>query len=73
MDGLVEYGAEAIPGTLDVVNPRWRDLDKAVRQQRLKERVRGKPFYLFLGANVDRIVRMKPQNLVSGLPLESVQ
>jgi len=38
IDGLVEYGAEAIPGTLDVVNPRWRDLDKAVRQQRLKER-----------------------------------
>ena len=42
-------------------------------QERLQERVRGKPFYLFLGANADRIVRMKPQNLVSGLPVESVQ
>jgi hypothetical protein len=42
-------------------------------QERLQERVRGKPFYLFLGANGDRIVRMKPQNLVSGLPVESVQ
>ena len=42
-------------------------------QERLQERVRGKPFYLFLGSNADRIVRMKPQNLVSGLPVESVQ
>lgn len=42
-------------------------------QERLQERVRGKPFYLFLGANADRLVRMKPQNLVSGLPVESVQ
>jgi hypothetical protein len=46
--------------------------DKRV-QERLQERVRGKPFYLFLGANADRLVRMKPQNLVSGLPVESVQ
>lgn len=42
-------------------------------QERLQERVRGKPFYLFLGANADRIVRMKPQNLVSGLPVENLQ
>jgi hypothetical protein len=46
--------------------------DKRV-QERLQERLRGKPFYLFLGANADRLVRMKPQNLVSGLPVESVQ
>jgi hypothetical protein len=38
IDGLVEYGAESIPGTPDVVNPRWRELDKAVRHSRLKER-----------------------------------
>lgn len=41
-------------------------------QERLQERLRGKPFYLFLGANADRIVRMKPQNLVSGLPVENL-
>jgi hypothetical protein len=46
--------------------------DKRV-QERLQEQLRGKPFYLFLGANADRLVRMKPQNLVSGLPVESVQ
>jgi hypothetical protein len=46
--------------------------DKRV-QERLQERLRGKPFYLFFGANADRLVRMKPQNLVSGLPVESVQ
>jgi DNA-binding CsgD family transcriptional regulator len=40
IDGLLEYGAEAIPGTLEVVNPPWRDLDKAVRQTRQKERKR---------------------------------
>ena len=38
IDGLVEYGAESIPGTPEVVNPCWRELDKAVRHSRLKER-----------------------------------
>nr|MCU0736338.1 hypothetical protein [Methylotetracoccus sp.] len=38
IDGLLEYGAEAIPGTLEVVNPAWRDLDQTVRQTRQKER-----------------------------------
>lgn len=30
LDGLVQYGAEDIPGTKEVVNPRWRLLDKEV-------------------------------------------
>ena len=34
IDGLLEYGVEPIPGTLEVVNPAWRTLDKAVRQTR---------------------------------------
>ena len=38
IDGLVEYGAESLPGTCTVVNPRWRELDKAVRQTRQSER-----------------------------------
>ena len=38
IDGLVEYGAESLPGTHQVVNPRWRELDKAVRQTRQSER-----------------------------------
>jgi hypothetical protein len=31
IDGLVQYGAEAIPGTIQVINPPWRTLDKAVK------------------------------------------
>lgn len=31
IDGLVQYGAEAIPGTVLAVNPAWRTLDKAVK------------------------------------------
>ena len=38
IDGLVEYGAESLPGTHQVVNPRWRELDKAVRQTRQSQR-----------------------------------
>jgi hypothetical protein len=38
IDGLVEYGAENVPGTLSVVNSQWRDRDKAVRKGRQAER-----------------------------------
>ncbi len=39
IDGLVQYGAEPIPGTEKVINPAWRSLDKAVRvcRQRLRK------------------------------------
>jgi transposase-like protein len=30
IDGLVQYGGEEIPGTVEVINPAWRTLDKAV-------------------------------------------
>jgi hypothetical protein len=30
IDGLVQYGDDALPGTLQVVNPAWRTLDQAV-------------------------------------------
>ena len=33
IDGLTQYGAEDLPGTLEVVNPVWRELDKKVRCQ----------------------------------------
>jgi hypothetical protein len=36
IDGLVEYGAESLPGTVEVVNPVWRTLDKAVNAARRK-------------------------------------
>lgn len=31
IDGLTQYGAEALPGTVEVVNPAWRERDKAVK------------------------------------------
>jgi hypothetical protein len=31
IDGLVQYGTEPLPGTLLVINPAWRTLDKAVK------------------------------------------
>ena len=37
IDGLIEYGAESLPGTLLVVNPAWRELDKAVKKARQVE------------------------------------
>ena len=38
IDGLVEYGAEAVPGTLLVVNPERRELEAAISKARQKER-----------------------------------
>jgi Family of unknown function (DUF6352) len=36
---------------------------------RIRPEVAGKPVYLILGMSPDRIVRVKPQNLIAGLPL----
>jgi len=38
LDGLVQYGAEEIPGTKQVINPKWRLLDKEVRDLRAQLR-----------------------------------
>lgn len=38
LDGLVQYGAEKIPGTKQVINPQWRLLDKEVRDLRARLR-----------------------------------
>jgi hypothetical protein len=32
IDGLIQYGTGAVPGTLLVINPLWRDLDRAVKK-----------------------------------------
>lgn len=37
IDGLIEYGEESLPGTLLVVNPVWRELDKQVKLARQRE------------------------------------
>jgi len=38
IDGLVEYGTEAIPGMILAANPKWRELDKAVKTAHRAER-----------------------------------
>jgi hypothetical protein len=37
IDGLIEYGVQSLPGTSEVVNPAWRELDKACRKSRQTE------------------------------------
>jgi len=32
IDGLVQYGAQEVSGTAEIVNPAWRKLDKAVKE-----------------------------------------
>lgn len=38
IDGLVQYGTESLPGTTMVINPAWRELDKAIKNTRQIER-----------------------------------
>jgi len=35
IDGLIEYGAQELPGTTLIVNPKSRDLEKIIKRQRL--------------------------------------
>jgi hypothetical protein len=35
----------------------------------MMERVRGEPVYLLMAMTADEMLRLKPQNLVSGLPI----
>jgi hypothetical protein len=39
IDGLIQYGAQPLPGTVELVNPQWRKLDKELRAglQRLRK------------------------------------
>jgi hypothetical protein len=37
------------------------------------DKVKGEPVYLILAMTPDRIIRMKPQNLVTGLPVKHLE
>ena len=37
------------------------------------DRVRGEPVYLILAMTTDNLIRMKPQNLVTGLPIRHLE
>ncbi|WP_181705772.1 DUF6352 family protein [Chthonobacter rhizosphaerae] len=39
-------------------------------RERVEDRVAGEPVVLILAAGADRVVRVKPQNLIAGLPLK---
>ncbi len=42
-------------------------------QSIVNSKVRGKPVWLILGMSNDKVIRMKPQNLIAGLPLATTQ
>ncbi len=44
----------------------FRDSDVAI------EKVRGEPVYLILAMTDDKLLRLKPQNLVTGLPVRQL-
>ena len=37
IDGLIEYGAQEIPGTTEVINPKRRELERDLRHARVRE------------------------------------
>ena len=37
------------------------------------EKVRGEPVYLILAMTGDKLLRLKPQNLVTGLPIRHLE
>jgi hypothetical protein len=37
------------------------------------EKVRGEPLYLLMAMNADGVLRLKPQNLITGLPIRQVE
>ena len=37
------------------------------------DKVRGDPVYLILADSTDRLIRMKPQNLITGLPIRHLE
>ena len=46
---------------------RFRDPDVAL------DKVKGEPIYLILAMDRDKVLRMKPQNLVTGLPVRHLE
>ncbi|RVT96971.1 hypothetical protein EOD42_11285 [Rhodovarius crocodyli] len=57
----------------DLARIMWLGVLRFTDESRVLEKQRGKPCYLALAMDRAQVIRMKPQNLVTGLPLESVQ
>ena len=45
----------------------FRDPDSSL------DKVKGEPVYLILAMDRDKVLRMKPQNLVTGLPIKHLE
>jgi hypothetical protein len=39
----------------------------------VNDQVRGEPVYLIMAMDDDRLIRLKPQNLVTGLPIKHLE
>ena len=63
-DALDDRSARRIVGLFRLT---FRDPDVMI------EKVRGDPVYLLLAMTEDKLLRMKPQNLVTGLPLRHLE
>jgi hypothetical protein len=37
------------------------------------DKVKGEPIYMILAMTADKTIRMKPQNLIAGLPLKHLE
>jgi hypothetical protein len=54
IDGLIEYGTEAIPGTLVTINPAWRILDKEVKKTvQIERKLQAELAKLTMGENYE--------------------
>jgi len=63
-EGLDEAAMSRVAGLFRLT---FRDPDLML------DKVRGEPVYLILAMTADRIIRMKPQNLVTGLPVKHLE
>lgn len=57
----------------DLARIMWLGVLRFGDESRVLKRQHGKPCYLALAMDKAQVIRMKPQNLVTGLPLEAVQ
>ena len=62
-----ELGEEAMARVVGLFRVTFRDA------RLMLDKVRGEPIYLVLAMTRDKLIRMKPQNLVAGLPVKHLE
>ncbi len=68
IDGLVQYGAEEIPGTVKVINPQWRLWDKAVRKSnRELQKLRAQLYQLDESEDLEEDILFKKAKTVQSI------